>query len=109
MKTTILTMDEAKLAAEIVSVLAPATLRSCSAERDVIRYAVRDESLKLRAVVFHRDALRRLLDAKDGAVKIEYLKRDLMRAKTNRIEYRYPHPSFARDREEQPAEERAAI
>ena len=109
MKTTILNMDEAKLAAEIVSVLAPATLRSCSSERDVIRYAVRDKSVKLRAIVFHRDALRRLLDAEDGAVKVEYLKRDLMRAKTNRVEYRYPHPSFAREREEQPAEERAAI
>jgi hypothetical protein len=109
MKTTIMNMDEAKLAAEIVGVLAPATLRSCSAERDVIRYAVRDGSLKLRSVVFHRDALRRLLDAKDAAVKIEYLKRDLLRAKTNRVEYRYPHPSFARDRAEQPDEERAAI
>src|SRR5437870_4494051 len=106
MKTTILNMDEAKLAAEIVSVLAPATLRACSSERNVIRYVVRDKFLKLRAVVFHRDALRRLLDAGDGAVKIDYLKRDLLRAKTNRVEYRYPHPSFARDREEQPAEER---
>jgi len=107
MKTTILNTDEAKLAAEIVSVLAPATLRACSPERDVIRYAVRDRSLKLRAIVFHRNALRRLLDAEDGAVKVEYLKRDLLRATTNRVEYRYPHPSFAR--EEQPAEERAAL
>ena len=43
-------MDEAKLAAEIVSVLQPAALRACSQERDVIRYAVRGDSLKLRTI-----------------------------------------------------------
>ena|SRR5438105_14120002 len=109
MKTTILNLDEAKLAAEIVSVLSPATLRACSPERDVIRYAVRGKSFKLRTIVFDRTALRRLLDTKDGAVKVEYLKRDLLRATTNRVEYRYPHPSFGRERAEQPSEERAAI
>jgi hypothetical protein len=109
MKTAILNMDEAKLAAEIVSVLAPATVRACPCERDIIRYAVRDKSFKLRAIVFDRSALRRLLDAKDGPVKVDYLKRDLLRATMNRVEYRYPHPSFARERTEQPAEEQAAI
>ena len=103
-----LNMDEAKLAAEIVSVLDPAALRACSPEREVIRYAVRGKSLKLRTIVFDRRALRRLLQTRDGAVKIEYLKRDLLRATMNRVEYRYPRPSLARPRAEQAEEARAA-
>jgi len=43
-------------------------------------------------------------------VKIEYLKRDLRRALTHRVEYRYPRPSVARTRADQPAAKtRAAI
>ncbi len=103
-------MDEARLAADIVSVLDPAALRACPSERDVIRYAVRGKSIKLRTIIFDRDALRRLLQSGDGAVKIDYLKRDLRRALTQRIEYRYPRPSVARTRSEQPAAKtRAAI
>jgi hypothetical protein len=101
-------MDEAKLAAEIVSVLDPAALRACSPEREVIRYAVRDKALKLRTIIFDRSALRRLLQTRDGAVKIEYLKRDLLRATINRVEYRYPRPGVARPRAEQSEEARAA-
>jgi hypothetical protein len=82
--------DEAKLAADIVSVLAPAALRACPQEPDVIRYAVRGETLKLRMIILARKALRRLLEGTDGAVKIEYLKRDLLRAARHRLEYRYP-------------------
>ena len=100
-------MDEARLAAEIVSVLDPAALRACPAEREVIRYAVR--GLKLRTITFNRDALRRLIESEDAAVKIEYLKRDLLRTATQRVEYRYPRPSVARTRTEQPEKERAAI
>ena len=99
----IMNMDEAKLAAEIVSVLDPAALRACSSERQVIRYAVRGKSLKLRTIIFDRSALRRLLQTRDGAVKIEYLKRDLLRATMNRIEYRYPRPSIARPTETEEA------
>ena len=102
-----LNMDEARLAAEIVSVLDPAALRACSPERAVIRYAVRDNALKLRTIIFDRSALRRLLQTRDGAVKVEYLKRDLLRATTNRVEYRYPRPSVARPRTEQSEEARA--
>jgi len=103
-------MDEARLAADIVSVLDPAALRACPSERDVIRYAVRGNSIKLRTIIFDRDALRRLLESGDGAVKIEYLKRDLRRALTHRVEYRYPRPSVARTRADQPAAKtRAAI
>ncbi len=95
MNTTINPLDEARLAAEIVSVLQPAAVRACSDDRDVIRYAVRGE-LKLRSVVLDRRSLRRLLSDPSGVVKIDYLKRDLLRAATQRIEYRYPHAVFAR-------------
>jgi len=109
MSTTIANPEEARLAAEIVSVFDPAALRACSPERDVIRYAVRSRGLKLRTIVLDRDALRRLLESADGAVKIEYLKRDLLRSATQRTEYRYPRPSVARTRAEQPEKARAAI
>jgi hypothetical protein len=99
MNTTSRTFDEARLAAEIVSVLQPAALRACSDERDVIRYCVRGNSLKLRTIILDRQALRRLLDSRDGAVKIEYLKRDLLRTATQRIEYRYPRHSVTNRRQ----------
>ena len=90
MNTTIRNLDEARLAAEIVAVLQPAALRVCSDDRYTIRYAVRGNSLKLRAIVLDRIALRHLLQDPTGAVKIEYLKRDLLRSAQHRIEYRYP-------------------
>jgi hypothetical protein len=101
MNTTITKMDEAKLAAEIVGVLDPAVVRSCSDTRTAIRYAVRGETLKLRTIVLSREALRRLLTDPSGAVKIEYLKRDLLRCATHRAEYRYPHLSASRGRTEE--------
>ena len=101
-------MDEAKLAAEIVSVLQPAALRACSSERDVIRYAVRGDSLKLRTIIFDRSALGRLLQTRDGAVKIEYLKRDLLRSAMNRIEYRYPRIGVGKHEKEEQPQVRAA-
>lgn len=100
--------DETKLAEEIVSVLDPAALRACSPERDVIRYAVRGKSLKLRTIIFDRAALRRLILSRDAGIKIEYLKRDLLQATVHRVEYRYPRPSVGRSREEQLIEARAA-
>ena len=95
-------MDEAKLAAEIVSVLQPAALRACSQERDVIRYAVRGDSLKLRTIIFDRSALGRLLQTRDGNVKIEYLKRDLLRSACCRLEYRYPRVTIGGSKSEEP-------
>ena len=108
MKKTISNTEEVRLAAEIVSVLDPSALRACPAERDVIRYAVRGNRLKLRTIIFDREALRRLLGTREGAVKIDYLKRDLIRAMMSRVEYRYPRPSVARTREEESVEARAA-
>jgi hypothetical protein len=107
-KMTITNMDEAKLAAEIVSVLQPEALRACSRE-DVICYAVRGDSLKLRTIIFDRSALGRLLKTRDGAVKIEYLKRDLLRSAMTRIEYRYPRIGVGRPKTEEPSQRRAAF
>ena len=96
MGTTTKKMDEAKLADEIVGVLDPAVVRACSEVRDAIRYAVRGKSLKLRSILLRRDALRRLLTDPARSVKIEYLKRDLLRAAFHRTEFRYPHLTRAR-------------
>ena len=80
-----------RVAATIVGILSAVALRvECARERDAICYAVRSRSFKLRSIVLNRGALRRLLTATNGAVKIEYLSRDLLRAATDRAEYRYP-------------------
>ena len=94
--TAIKSMDETKLAEEIVSVLEPDALRVCSPERDAIRYAVRSAAMKLRTIIFSRAALRRLLHDSKGLVKVDYLKRDLLRVADQRSEYRYPRPAVAR-------------
>ena len=94
--TAMYTMDETKLAEEIVSVLEPSAVRACSAERDEICYAVRSRDLKLRKILFDRAALRRLLKDAAGLVKIEYLKRDLLRVAEYRAEYRYPRPAVVK-------------
>jgi hypothetical protein len=78
------------LAEEIVSVLAFAALRVYSEWADAIRYTVGSTSLKLRSIVLDRKALRRLLRDPIAGVKIEYLKRDLLRCAAQSEEYRYP-------------------
>jgi hypothetical protein len=95
MDTTMKKMDESRLAAEIVGVLDPAVVRACADVRDAIRYAVRGKSYKLRSILLRRDALRRLLTDPAGPIKIEYLKRDLLRSARLRVEYRYPHLATA--------------
>ncbi len=82
--------NEAALAEEIVSVLTFAALRVFSEWGDAIRYTVRSTSLKLRSIVLNRRSLRRLQRDPIGAVKIEYLKRDLLRCAAQSAEYRYP-------------------
>jgi hypothetical protein len=84
--------DENQIAEEIVSVLPAGVARAFSAERNSIRFAVRDEAMKLRTIVLKRDSLRRLIEDPAGAIKIEYLKRDLLAAATQRTEFRYPRP-----------------
>jgi len=93
MSTAIKSMDETKLAEEIVSVLEADAVRVCSDDRDSIRYAVRAAGLKLRSVVLNRSSLRRLLTDRNGAIKIEYLQRDLIRSAPVRSEFTYPRHS----------------
>jgi hypothetical protein len=82
--------NETSVAREIVSVVAFAALQLCSAAGKAIRYTVRGSSLKLRSIVLDRNALRQLARDPDREVKIDYLKRDLLRAADHAIEYRYP-------------------
>ena len=80
-----------RVAAAIVGVLSSVALRvECGNDRAAICYAVRSRSLRLRSIVLNRAALRRLVTAANGPVKIEYLKRDLLRTALHRAEYRYP-------------------
>ena len=92
MSTAIKTMDETKLAEEIVSVMDARVVRVCSDDRENVHFAVRG-AMKLRSIVLGRAALRRLLHDRDGAVKIEYLQRDLLRSAGQRGEYVYPRRS----------------
>jgi hypothetical protein len=89
--------SEVALAEEIVSVLMFAAQRVYSEWEDAIRYAVRGTRLKLRSIILNRAALRRLLRDSSGTVKIEYLKRDLLRCAVQAAEYRYPRPRPRRD------------
>ncbi|HEV2720382.1 MAG TPA: hypothetical protein VG323_10225 [Thermoanaerobaculia bacterium] len=102
MSTAIKSMDDTELAEEIVSVLDARVVRVCSDDRENLRYAVRG-AMKLRSVVLGRAALRRLLHDRDGAVKIEYLQRDLLRTAEQRGEYVYPRRSAINPLHEQPA------
>jgi len=89
------TMDETRLAEKIVGVLPQEAIRVCSSDREAIRFAVRSSALKLRSIVLRRAALRRLLGDSDGAVKIEYLQRDLLQSAETRGEFMYPRPRVA--------------
>lgn len=93
MSTAIKTMDETRLAEEIVSVLDADAVRVCSDDRESVRFAVRGFGLRLRSVILSRPALRRLLHDRDGAVKIEYLQRDILRSAPVRSEFIYPRRS----------------
>jgi len=91
MTTKAMTTDETRLAEEIVSVLpAGSVVRVCSDDRQSIRFAVRAASLKLRTVVLNRASLGRLIADAARAVKIDYLKRDLLRNAQNAGQFRYP-------------------
>lgn len=87
--------DEIRIAEEIVSVLPAGVARALTADRDTIRYAVRGENLKLRTIVLRRASLRRLLEDPFRAVKLDYLRRDLLRSASRRCEFRYPRLSPA--------------
>ena len=85
------TIDESRLANEIVSVLPQAVVtRLCSDDSETIRFSVADPSLKLKTITFSRKSLRRLAIDPALTVKIEYLQRDLLRSAARRAEFRYP-------------------
>jgi hypothetical protein len=86
------TNDETRMAEEIVSILPSGVARELSAERDAIRYAVRADGMRLRTIVFRRASLRRLMDDPARDVKVDYLRRELEQAATQRSEFRYPRP-----------------
>ena len=86
-------IDETKLAEEIVGVVGEEVVRVCSDDRESLRFAVRSAAMRLRSVVLNRASLRRLLLDPLGEVKIAYLKRDLKRAALQRIEYVFPRKS----------------
>src|SRR4051812_688757 len=90
------TMEETKLAEEIVGTLDADAVRVCSDDRDSIRFAIRSAGMKLRSIVLRRWALRRLLSDPTGPVKIEYLQRELRNAAPHRVEYAYPRKSIVR-------------
>ena len=94
MRTQTMKYDESRIAEEIVSVLPAGVARACSPERTSIRYAVRGEGMKLRTIVLNRDSLRRLVDDPHRDVKIEYLRRDLLRSADHRSEFSYPRPAI---------------
>jgi hypothetical protein len=85
--------DELTVAETIVSVLPEGSVaRVCSDDRDIIKFAVRAEGLKLRSVVLRRDSLQRLETDTTATIKIEYLQRDLLCNAGRRTEFQYPRP-----------------
>ena len=84
------TVDEIRIAEEIVSVLPAGIARACSSEKHTIRFSVRTDDLKLKTIVFNRASLRRLAGDPARQVKIEYLQRDLVSSATRRTEFRDP-------------------
>jgi hypothetical protein len=95
MRAAIETMDETRLAEEIVRVLPEGATRVCSSDREAIWFAVRSFGMKLRSVALRRSSLRLLLHDPVGAVKVEYLQRDLLRSAETRGEFIYPRPRVA--------------
>ena len=89
-------IDETAIAEEIVSVLKFPALRFRFLVDTAISYTVRDPSVKLRSVVLDRRSLRRLLVDRDRWVKVEYLKRDLLRSAALFRVYRYPRRDESR-------------
>ncbi len=94
MSTSKTTVEETRIAEEIISVLpAGSVARACSDDRESFRFTVSNASLKLRSVVLGRESLRRLEADPARSVKIEYLQRDLVRSAMRRAEFRYPRIS----------------
>ena len=79
-----------RVADEIVSVLRGIARRVQCAQNGDICYAINGPSIKLRSVIFDRAALWAVIGSSDAAAKVEYLKRELIRAADEDSQYRYP-------------------
>lgn len=91
--------DEVRIAEEIVNVLPAGIARELSSDREALRYRVRGEDLKLRTIDLRRSSLRRLAADPQRDVKIDYLRRELLRVAQQRAEYRYPRPALHASRQ----------
>lgn len=92
-----LTIDEVHLdrchdmAARVMEVLPFDRFELESADDDAIRYRVFGSDWKLRRAIFHVRSLRRLASDPNRAIKIEYLRRDLIWSTTGRKSFVYPN------------------
>lgn len=94
MTTSVPQTDETRVAELIVSVLPEdSVVRVCCDDREIIRFAVRSSSLKLRTIVLSRSSLKRLALDPAGAVKIDYLRRDLYNQARSAYDFHYPRLS----------------
>jgi hypothetical protein len=84
--------EEVGVAMEIVRFLMGRdAAQKVNGEGDTVSFRVDPRpGWKLRLVVFSRRALRKLASDPAREVKLDYLRRDLLRAAGTRAEYRYP-------------------
>ena len=84
--------DEMELVRELIApISSEGAAERVHESEDVISVSVRRMSgWKLRCIVFSREALQKLLSDPLRAVKVDYLKRDLLRSVSRREEFRYP-------------------
>ena len=60
-----------------------------------VRFRVRQAGWKLVTIVFSKRALRKLLNDPTREVKVEYLRRDILRSALSRVSYTYPRRGAA--------------
>lgn len=97
------TSEDMTLAQEVVRFLLGRRIQeSVSTDRETISFSVaRRPGWKLSSIIFSRRALQNLVGDPEKATKLEYLRRDLIRATTSREEYRYPR-SLRRRQQQRP-------
>ena len=59
-------------------------------DSQTVRFRVRQAGWKLATIVFSKRALRKLLNDPIREVKVEYLRRDILRSALRRVSYSYP-------------------
>ncbi|HUF16744.1 MAG TPA: hypothetical protein VMS12_01730 [Thermoanaerobaculia bacterium] len=96
--------EDMSLAKEVVRFLLGRRIEeSVSTDGETISFAVaRRPGWKLVSIIFSRRALRSLVSDPEKATKLEYLRRDLVRATTLREEYRYPRSLRKRQQQQPP-------